>query len=104
MTFTGFPAKRVGEYLASQAAVAAAERSSGCPDTACAANTFPSSSISTCTVTVPPALAACAAGGYDGFGSEVAFPLSTPPLICFGMRGGVPVSYTHLTLPTILRV
>src|SRR5688572_30912657 len=78
-TFTGWPESFVGENLAPRAAEAAAARSNGWPLTADAETTFPFSSISTWTLTDPPALTALAAGGYGGFGRLIALPFNTPP-------------------------
>ena len=71
---------RVGENFAPIAAVSAAARNSGCPLTVLADVTLPSSSMTTCMLTEPPALTALAAAGYSGSGSDLAFPFNTPPL------------------------
>src|SRR6185503_7545451 len=83
-TFTGWPESFVGENLAPLAAAAAAARRSGWPLTAEADTTLPFSSMSTWTLTDPPARTAFAAGGYGGFGRLIALPFRTPPEICFG--------------------
>src|SRR5204863_9799219 len=83
-TFTGTPLNKVGEKRARRAAETEAACNSGCPLIACALITFPDSSIRTCTVTVPAALACMATGGYSGGGKYNAFPFNTPPLITCG--------------------
>jgi hypothetical protein len=71
----------VGVNFACRAAVSADARSIGCPETARADKTSPSSLTVTCTTTVPLALTALAADGYVGLGKLVALPFKTPPLI-----------------------
>src|SRR3954464_13575050 len=78
-TFTGWPESRVGENLALHAAISAASRRKGLPDSAFAESTDPVSSIRTLTTTVPLAPARLASAGYFGFGKETAFPFTTPP-------------------------
>src|SRR4030095_16995333 len=77
-TLTGCPDNLVGENFAPRAAATLIACNSGWPETAWALTTFPFSSTSTCTTTVPAASAARAIGGYCGCGKLIAFPLSTP--------------------------
>jgi hypothetical protein len=46
-------------------------------------------SITTWTLTDPVARTARAAGGYGGFGKDIAFPLRTPPEMVFGIDPGL---------------
>lgn len=81
LTFTGSPIKEVGENFACQAARTQTCCNIGWPETGLAEVTFPYSSMTTWTTTVPAALAARASAGYSGFGRLMALPLSTPPEI-----------------------
>jgi hypothetical protein len=46
--------------------------------------TSPFSFIKTCTLTAPDAPTALAAGGYEGFGNDMALPFRIPPERVFG--------------------
>src|ERR1044071_488212 len=79
-TLTGCPSTTVGLIFAARAASTAAACSSGWPETASAATTFPSSSTVTRTLTLPSACAAFAMGGYDGCGPSSICSSSPTPL------------------------
>lgn len=76
-TFIGCPESSVGEKRARRAASTAAPRNIGGPLVACAATTFPSTSIETSTVTVPVTPARLAISGYSGFGKLISLLLTT---------------------------
>src|SRR2546429_290755 len=65
-TETGWPFKVVGSYFHCNTAFNAASMSSGCPLTTRAWTTFPCSSITASTTTVPQMCASRASGGYAG--------------------------------------
>src|SRR5215467_9379322 len=80
-TFTGSPCKRVAVNLASRAALTAASRNKGWPDTASAPTTLPLSSIIILTCTEPDTCDDFALAGYSGDGRLTALPFKTPPSI-----------------------
>src|SRR5438552_17976121 len=88
VTLTGTPDNLVGENRARLAASTAASRSDIGPETAFAAITFPFSSTTTSTSTLPAERIRRAFSGYLGTGKFNAFPFSTPPETGLSMRGG----------------
>ena len=78
-TLIGVPARRVGLNLELQAAALAEGWRSGWPLTGSAETTFPASSISSLTSTMPCTLATRASSDSFGRGKEMAYPFTTPP-------------------------
>ena len=78
-TLTGCPESLVGENRARSAACTATSFKRPGPDVATAEITFPVSSTTTSTVTMPAVLRRRALSGYIGDGKLRAIPLRTPP-------------------------